>query len=94
MRRVIGCIGNSHPVLQPAVTVRLDSADDTGYHLLNFFAVLRPVVRGRTLLRSLRVRRQMRERKLHRHGGRTHQHYQPTDELSVSSALQCVICLS
>jgi hypothetical protein len=36
----------------------------------------------------------MRECKLHRHGGRTRQHYQPTDELSVSNALQNVICLS
>jgi lipocalin len=32
-REFIGCIWNSHPVIQPAVTVHLDLADDTGHHL-------------------------------------------------------------
>ena len=89
-RKVIGSIGNSHLVVLPADTVQSGPCLWHRPLLVRFVAVFRPVVRGRALFRPLRIRRQMRECKLHRHGGRAHQYCQQTDEFSVSNALQNV----
>lgn len=49
------------------------------------------VVRGRALLRTVRVRWQMCECQLHGRRGRANQHSQPADEFLVSSSSQTVV---